>query len=69
MLRFSVDLWEDARCNYVHSRRFFARHPVVLQIGSNLFVHGGLLPDHAALGLEHINRSVDCFVCVVCKAQ
>ena len=52
------DVLFSRRC----SRRFFARHPVVLQIGSNLFVHGGLLPDHASLGLEHINRSVGCSV-------
>lgn len=33
-----------------------ARHPVVLQIGSNVFVHAGLLPSHVEYGLERINR-------------
>lgn len=36
--------------------RFMARHPVVLQIGSNVFVHAGLLPCHVDYGLERINR-------------
>jgi hypothetical protein len=35
--------------------RFFAAHPTVLQVGSTLFVHGGVLPAHAELGLERIN--------------
>ena len=35
---------------------FFARHHMVLQIGSTVFVHGGILPSHADYGLERINR-------------
>jgi hypothetical protein len=30
--------------------RFLARHPVALQVGSTLFVHGGLLPRHVPAG-------------------
>lgn len=36
--------------------RFFARQPVVLQVGTSLFVHGGLLPEHVEHGLEKLNR-------------
>ncbi|WIA20087.1 hypothetical protein OEZ85_005946 [Tetradesmus obliquus] len=38
------------------TRRFFAPHPTVLQVGSTLFVHGGVLPSHVEYGLERINR-------------
>jgi hypothetical protein len=38
------------------TRRFFAPHPTVLQVGSTLFVHGGVLPEHVEYGLERINR-------------
>lgn len=34
-----------------------AQRPAVLQLGSILFVHGGLHPAHGAYGLEQINRS------------
>ena len=37
------------------ARRFFASHPVVLQVGQSVFVHGGLLPQHVDYGLERIN--------------
>ena len=37
------------------TRRFLAPHPVILQIGSTVFVHGGLLPQHIEYGLERIN--------------
>lgn len=36
--------------------RFLADHPIALQIGSTVFVHGGVLPQHADLGLERINQ-------------
>ena len=39
------------------TKRFMARYPTVLQVGSTLFVHGGLLPQHAKLGLDAINRA------------
>jgi hypothetical protein len=35
-----------------------AEHPVVLQLGDTVFVHGGLEPEYAALGLDAINESV-----------
>lgn len=35
--------------------RFIAPHPVVLQVGSTVFVHGGLLPQHVAYGIERMN--------------
>ncbi|KDD76636.1 hypothetical protein H632_c152p0, partial [Helicosporidium sp. ATCC 50920] len=37
------------------AERFLAPCPVALQVGSSLFVHGGVLPQHAALGLAEIN--------------
>ncbi|KAL3146397.1 hypothetical protein ABBQ32_003079 [Trebouxia sp. C0010 RCD-2024] len=40
----------------VVAQRFLARHHTVLQIGSTVFVHGGILPSHAEYGLERINR-------------
>lgn len=38
------------------SRRFLAPNPVILAIGSTVFVHGGLLPHHVDYGLERINK-------------
>ena len=35
-----------------------ADHPIVLQIGDTVFVHGGLEPEFAALGVDAINSSV-----------
>eukprot|EP00249_Psilotum_nudum_P009563 c22014_g1_i1 orf=758-1981(-) len=40
------------------SSRFLASHPSVLMVGSTIFVHGGLLPNHAKYGLERINEEV-----------
>lgn len=36
--------------------RRLATQPVALIIGRNLFVHGGVLPEHVAFGLERLNR-------------
>jgi hypothetical protein len=33
-----------------------ARHPIALVVGETAFVHGGLLPEHAAYGLDTINQ-------------
>ena len=33
-----------------------ARRCAALQVGSNLFVHAGVLPEHAKYGLEQLNR-------------
>jgi hypothetical protein len=38
-------------------------HPVpqvVLQVGSTVFVHAGVLPEHARYGLERMNTFVPC---------
>lgn len=37
------------------AQRFLAPHPCALQIGSTVFVHGGILPQHARYGLDRIN--------------
>ena len=42
------------------TQRFLAQHPVVLQIGSTIFVHAGVLPEHARFGLERMNRLGAC---------
>ena len=39
----------------VTTRRFFSEHPMVLQVGSSLFVHAGLHPEHVDQGLSKIN--------------
>ena len=36
--------------------RKLARHAVVLMVGDNVFVHGGVAPQHARYGIERINR-------------
>lgn len=38
------------------TRRFLARHPLTLQLGSSVFVHGGVLPEHAQQGLAALNK-------------
>ncbi|GAQ90338.1 hypothetical protein KFL_006290030 [Klebsormidium nitens] len=38
------------------STRFFGTNPTVLQVGSTVFVHGGLLPGHVDYGLDRINK-------------
>mmetsp|Transcript_23224 Transcript_23224/g.59512 ORF Transcript_23224/g.59512 Transcript_23224/m.59512 type:complete len:416 (-) Transcript_23224:168-1415(-) len=38
------------------TRRFFAHRPIALQVGSSVFVHGGLLPKHVETGLERLNQ-------------
>lgn len=44
------------------SRRFIAPNPVILQIGSTIFVHGGLLPHHVEYGIERINNETQDWV-------
>lgn len=34
-----------------------AQRPTVLQLGGNVFAHGGILPAHAEMGIEKINRA------------
>ena len=38
------------------TRRFMATHPMVLQVGSTVFVHGGLHPEHVHVGVDNLNR-------------
>lgn len=38
------------------TRRFFAEHPMVLQVGSTIFVHGGLHPEHVHVGVDKLNQ-------------
>lgn len=38
------------------TRRFFSANPVVLQIGSTVFAHGGVLPQHVEYGIARINQ-------------
>lgn len=38
--------------------RLLARRNVVLIVGDNVFVHGGVLPEHVAYGLERSNAEV-----------
>lgn len=42
--------------------RFFARHPTVLQVGSTVFVHGGVLPSHVEYGLDKINKETQAWM-------
>lgn len=35
-----------------------AGHNLTMQVGDTVFVHGGILPDHAEAGLDTINREV-----------
>jgi hypothetical protein len=35
-----------------------AERNTIVQVGENVFVHGGVLPDHARAGLETINTSI-----------
>ncbi len=38
--------------------RLLAQRNVIVQVGDNLFVHGGVLPDHVTYGIDLINREV-----------
>ncbi|MCG8422442.1 MAG: metallophosphoesterase [Proteobacteria bacterium] len=42
--------------------RILARHQVIIMVGDTVFVHGGVLPQHAAHGIERINREVQCWL-------
>jgi len=39
-----------------------AGHNIVMQVGATVFVHGGILPDHAAAGLDTINADVQAWM-------
>lgn len=38
--------------------RFLAPQQTVVAVDGSLFVHGGMLPEHARLGFDHINHAV-----------
>ena len=38
--------------------RLLAGHNTVMVVGDTLFVHGGILPEHAQLGLDRVNSNV-----------
>jgi hypothetical protein len=39
-----------------------AQRQVILRVGDNVFVHGGVLPDHVAYGIDEINRSAQAWL-------
>lgn len=39
-----------------------AQRQVILQVGDNVFVHGGVLPDHVAYGIEEINGAAQAWL-------
>jgi hypothetical protein len=38
--------------------RMLARRNTIVQVGGNVFVHGGVLPHHAAYGIDRINAEI-----------
>jgi hypothetical protein len=38
--------------------RQLAEHPLLVKVGSTLFVHGGILPSHVSYGLDRMNDEV-----------
>lgn len=44
------------------ARRFLEHRPHVLQVGSTVFAHGGLLEEHAALGLDALNEKASAWM-------
>jgi hypothetical protein len=42
--------------------RNFADRPLALSIGENLFVHGGILPEHVEMGLEAMNQATSAWL-------
>lgn len=52
----SMARWAALRTGGPFTKRFMARHQTILQIGSTVFVHGGILPQHLEEGPDAINR-------------
>ena len=42
--------------------KILAGHNLAMQVGDTVFVHGGILPQHAAAGLERINADVQAWI-------
>jgi hypothetical protein len=40
------------------AKRFFSHRNTILVVGSNLFVHGGVTPEHVEAGFSHLNQEV-----------
>lgn len=45
----------------LYARRL-AKRPLILQLGENVFVHGGVLPEHVAYGIERLNRETQAWL-------
>lgn len=50
--------WQALQCGGPITRRFLAPQSTVVMVGSSLFAHGGILPEHIDAGVDHINREV-----------
>ena len=48
--------YESLRPGGMHTQRFLAINPTVLQIGSTVFAHGGVTPQHVHFGIDRINE-------------
>ena len=42
--------------------QLLARRQVILQLGNNVFVHGGVLPDHVVYGIDEINEAAQAWL-------
>ncbi|MEM9489699.1 MAG: metallophosphoesterase [Myxococcota bacterium] len=42
--------------------RLLAGHNTIVMVGDTVFVHGGVLPEHAKYGIERINREARCWL-------
>ena len=62
----SVDPGERARAAVFRPGRPVAQElasrPTGLVVGTSLFVHGGILPEHAEMGLDEMNRSIQAWL-------
>ena len=52
------DRWRALAPGAPVALRFLAHQPVVVAIGSTLFVHGGVLPEHVTYGLDVLNKEI-----------
>jgi len=52
------DRWRALAPGAPLTLRFLAHQPVVVAVGSTLFVHGGVLPEHVQYGLDSLNAEI-----------
>ena len=52
------DRWRALAPGSPMALRFLAHQPVVVAVGSTLFVHGGVLPEHVKYGLDTLNAEI-----------